>query len=324
MRDLAPPAADRGRLGVQRVELAHDVLADVTKSKITLIDVSQAQVLAPIVFPQRHNPFSLNFSPDSARLVVSDWDWGIEILCSPTGEVLLPWIHPSAYNVGGASYANSSPDGLSFVACWWEGARLLNTVSGERIGPMLGHDSQCEFALFEREGRRLFTLANDCTVRIWDTANRIVTGTSTAIYWWEARSGLPAMEPFRASHEPIARFDVDRKGKTMILIGTSGRMEVWTVPPQYEKQSAPTWLPRLASALAGVRLDENGALVPVAGGFARAQAELAAVRRELAALPADAPYAEWGRWILADPDKRTIAPGLNITVAEARTRGLTD
>jgi hypothetical protein len=50
-------------------------------------------------------------------------------------------------------------------------------------------------------------------------------------------------------------------------------------------------------------------LVPVAGGFARAQAELAA---------------EWGRWILADPDKRTIATGLNITGAEARIRGLTD
>jgi hypothetical protein len=58
-------------------------------------------------------------------------------------------------------------------------------------------------------------------------------------------------------------------------------------------------------------------LVPVAGGFARAQAELAA-------LGADAPYAEWGRWILADPDKRTIATGLNITGAEARIRGLTD
>jgi len=46
------------------------------------------------------------------------------------------------------------------------------------------------------------------------------------------------------------------------------------------------------------------------------------VRQELDALPADAPYAEWGRWILSDPDTRPIAPGLNITLAEARARGV--
>jgi hypothetical protein len=78
-------------------------------------------------------------------------------------------------------------------------------------------------------------------------------------------------------------------------------------------------LPRLARVLAGQRLDELGALVP-AQDFAQCQAELAAVRKELSTLSDDALYATWGRWILADPDQRPIAPGLNITVAEARAR----
>jgi len=41
------------------------------------------------------------------------------------------------------------------------------------------------------------------------------------------------------------------------------------------------------------------------------------VRRELAALPDDAPFVEWGRWILDDREDRSIAPGFTITPAEA-------
>ena len=40
------------------------------------------------------------------------------------------------------------------------------------------------------------------------------------------------------------------------------------------------------------------------------------VRRQLAALPDNAPYVEWGRWFLADPATRSIAPGFTVTPAE--------
>ena len=33
--------------------------------------------------------------------------------------------------------------------------------------------------------------------------------------------------------------------------------------------------------------------------------------------PDNAPYVEWGRWLLADRATRPIAPGLKITAAEA-------
>ena len=42
------------------------------------------------------------------------------------------------------------------------------------------------------------------------------------------------------------------------------------------------------------------------------------LRREIAALPADAPYAEWGRWFLSDRATRSIAPGFTLTPAEAK------
>jgi len=44
------------------------------------------------------------------------------------------------------------------------------------------------------------------------------------------------------------------------------------------------------------------------------------VRAELAALPADAPDSEWGRWFLADRATRAIGPGLKITAAEVGKR----
>ena len=40
------------------------------------------------------------------------------------------------------------------------------------------------------------------------------------------------------------------------------------------------------------------------------------IRAELAALPDDAPYVEWGRWFLADRATRPIGPGLKLTTAE--------
>lgn len=44
------------------------------------------------------------------------------------------------------------------------------------------------------------------------------------------------------------------------------------------------------------------------------------LRAELAVLPKDAPYAEWGRWILADRATRPIAPGFTVTAAELKKR----
>jgi hypothetical protein len=46
-------------------------------------------------------------------------------------------------------------------------------------------------------------------------------------------------------------------------------------------------------------------------------AKLDEVRHEIAALPADAPFAEWGRWFLEDPATHSIAPGFTITPTEA-------
>ena len=91
-------------------------------------------------------------------------------------------------------------------------------------------------------------------------------------------------------------------------------VHIRTVPPPLPNgQATPEWLLRLALAIAGRSINDAEECVSDPGLFA----QIEDVRRQLAALPADAPYAEWGRWILDDRAERPIAPGFTITPAEA-------
>jgi len=42
------------------------------------------------------------------------------------------------------------------------------------------------------------------------------------------------------------------------------------------------------------------------------------LRREIAALPDDAPFAAWGKWFLSTDAARPIAPSFTVTPAEAQ------
>jgi tetratricopeptide (TPR) repeat protein len=43
------------------------------------------------------------------------------------------------------------------------------------------------------------------------------------------------------------------------------------------------------------------------------------IRREIEALPAEAPFVEWARWFLSESPNRSIAPGFTVTPADAKT-----
>jgi hypothetical protein len=89
---------------------------------------------------------------------------------------------------------------------------------------------------------------------------------------------------------------------------------VWSLPPRLpEGAPVPVWLLRLATVLATKTVNDAGQLVDIPD----ATTQFDDVRREIAALPADAPLAEWGRWILDDRADRSIAPGFTVTPADA-------
>ena len=94
---------------------------------------------------------------------------------------------------------------------------------------------------------------------------------------------------------------------------------VWAVPPDVGDVPAPEWLLQLATICAGKRLSDSGALVDATNALEA----IDDLRRTVAALAPDAPFAEWGRWIIADRATRSIAPGFTMTAAEAEKLAIT-
>jgi hypothetical protein len=73
----------------------------------------------------------------------------------------------------------------------------------------------------------------------------------------------------------------------------------------------PTWLPRLAEAVAGKRLNEaTGVIEDVPDQWN----SIEALRRELASLRGEDGFALFGKWFLADTLTRTISPYSKVTV----------
>jgi hypothetical protein len=136
---------------------------------------------------------------------------------------------------------------------------------------------------------------------------------------WEAPGGDQVTE---ATHEALAP-----GGLGNIQLSPDGRylsyqtqppsdvvVRIRSIPPRMpDGEPTPEWLLQLASVLGGRTVNDAEECVSAP----TAMRPMDAVRRELATLSADAPYAEWGRWILDDRADRPIAPGFTITPAEA-------
>jgi hypothetical protein len=100
-------------------------------------------------------------------------------------------------------------------------------------------------------------------------------------------------------------------GSDRYLIASPGF--ILSMPPQSGHKPVPEWLLRLATTVAGGEIERRGIFHEQVFD-AKVYDDL---RRELATLPDDAPYVEWGRWFLSDRATRSVAPGFTITPAEA-------
>ena len=75
-----------------------------------------------------------------------------------------------------------------------------------------------------------------------------------------------------------------------------------------------------ATICASKKVNDAGELID----FPYATGQYRDVQREIAALPADTPLAEWGRWLVNDREDRSIAPGFTITRAGLVKLGATE
>jgi WD40 repeat protein/serine/threonine protein kinase len=299
------------------------------------VQVWRADTGARVAGPIANFDKGLSFSPDGRRLALGMADSSVTVWDLTTGlQVGEPMRHR-----GKISMARFSPDSRLIAVSSLDGGALLWDANTTRpVSAPLPHRSIVRGVAFTRDGHRLLTWT-PLDTRVWDVAtgapltdpmlggndisNAVFSDDGTRIATWDrattqmrvwgSTSGQLLAEPVRvinAGSEPLISFvSADR----FLNVTKAGRSVIWPVPPQSGHNAAPGWLLRLATAMAGGEIDARAVF--------REQAFDAkafdAIRRELAALPATAPYVEWGRWLLADRATRSIAPGFTITPAEA-------
>jgi len=294
---------------------------------------------ASLAFEQVRDPgwaSIVRYSPDSRKLAVISVADGVLRFIDLTSHAISEAPQYGA-EVNDMAF---SPDGGRIAIETWDGrAQIRDSATARPIGPLLSHRDFIQAPEFSADGTRLLTRSPDA-VRIWDaqsaapltdplsggrqaigTAAFSSDGTMVAtgnrggeVLVWSTISGQMLFDPIHVeSGIRNYQLNFDATGRFLTFSTLAGDFYAWPLPLTPAGQPAPDWLLRLATAVAGGTVDSR-AVFRAEASDART---LENIRRELDALAADAPYADWGRWFLADRATRPIGPGFTMTAAEA-------
>ena len=187
--------------------------------------------------------------------------------------------------------ARLSPDGRRVLtSTQGSEAFVWDANTGARLTPALNHRRPVHRGVFSPDSAEVLTRSADGTFRRWD-----------------ANTGLPMGEPFVASPDPL-RPEAAAAPSWDWFAAATGRPEVvlwheapWPLP-------VPDWLPEIAEAVAGLRLERNGVETPVLA------TELLRLKARFAAEKSTDPWTRWAKWFLADRSTRTIAWDSEVSV----------
>jgi WD40 repeat protein len=224
------------------------------------------------------NVNDVQFSPDGGRIATASTDKTARLWNGHNGAPIgRPLLHVAVVN----SVA-FSPDGRRLVTASWDRtARVWDVATGAALGEVMQHDDQVRWAWFSPDGSRIVTASLDGAARVWD-----------------AGTGQPVSEPLRHAGKVFnAQFSPD--GQRVLTASGDGTARVWEVP--VAPVPAPTWLPDLAEALGGLRLDAQRNLV-----FA-ARTALEELKAGSVTSGSDF-YGRFRQWFFADRATREAAP----------------
>ena len=231
-----------------------------------------------------HPVTRIGFSPDDAHLVaLAGLKGRLSIVSlSPEPSVVSP---PAAATARLLSLA-FHPDGGQFLtACSDRRARVYSLTTGKPLDAGFRHDDLVHDAVYDAEGARVATVSKDRSARIWNAATGellhrpmmhesavhrarfspdgelLATGTVDGVARvWDIDSGLTV---FAAKlHEgPIVRVEFVRAGDSLVTAGLEG--SVRNTPMVSAPEESAAWLPDLAEAIGGLRLDTEQLPQPV-------------------------------------------------------------
>ena len=275
--------------GIRHAEFSPDGQRVATASADLSARVWDAQTGQPLTSPLRHEYFVswVSFSPDGRRLVTASADCTARLWDARTGQLLtVPFKHDAS--VISAAF---SPDGERVItASHDKTARIWDVRTGRTLSEPLKHTQRPETVQFSPDGERVLTASGDGTLRIWN-----------------GHTGLPLSDPL--NHERWvygAQFSPD--GQRVVTASDRREGSVWELPRA--PVPVPEWLPELAEAVGGQRLNDGGSLEHVS------DSNLPVLQQRLVGDPRTDYYARWGKWFFSDRATRTISPYSDVTFPE--------
>jgi eukaryotic-like serine/threonine-protein kinase len=275
-----------------------------SKGTVAIWETESGRLIRTLQTTSRATPSVIHLSPDGRKVAVSTaWGesriWDVE-----TGKPVSPAFEVAPGGSGGspAPGALFSPDGRWFATVGAQGTTLRDATTFAPVGNVIGIRGgamEPHGTFFNRDGTRLFA---DSDV-------------------WDVPSGELIVEPMTAEETRApggvqnAEFSPDGNFLLYQFAGPTGMItRIRSLPPPLPHgASTPEWLLQLATMIAGKVINDTEQCVAVPAS----QLQVESLRRELASLPAGAPYAEWGLWMLDQRADRPIAPGFTISPTDA-------
>jgi WD40 repeat protein len=304
-------------------------LVTVTESGIGRVWDSRTgePVTPPMVHAARVT--SARFSPDGRFVLTAAKEPSFFIWDANTGR-RVGTSYPHRESVQHAFYSPNGKYVLTSTGSY--GAQLWDLQSGSSVAGEFGARDNINNAIFVPDGSRVMVAYADGRLQLWDpfSSQRL-------------SELLPHSQGIRWN-----RCSAD--GRLIAVSSNDRKVTLWETPPA--ALPVPSWLPELAEGLAGQRFNPQGMLEPVRSAdlwtaqqkmaaWANAQSpergspdpqqvgtteraghsSIAPLRVQRAAAgdsraPANAFYARWAKWFLADSSSRTVLPSSPLTLPE--------
>jgi WD40 repeat protein len=254
---------------------------------------------------------SIRFSPDDLMLITASSDYTSLIMDATTGRIVAgPLQHDAA-----VWFAQFSPGSDMVVTVSLDYTAKIWSTNGTLI-KTLRHSAPVEYAEFSPDATRVVTASGDRTARIWSVSTgqrlvelehenvvlmarfspdalRVITASlDHTAQLWDAVTGLKLAEPFR-HRDRVTAVSFSPDGRQAITASLDQTAKIWEVP--MVPTPIPAWLPELAEAVGGIRLNSDQLADPVPW------AERVALNARILSLPDTDPLIHWAQHYCAEP-----------------------